>query len=273
MHDRKMVDALGQWIEEYFQISPSMMGINPIPVTSINPDIQEKFPLVALKIGEEVAILTRDDLREKVQCSIEDMHPDLLFSPLGCCDLTRVTLPSGFGIWGPSWLLFGDNGSMNPSKDERVESISKAELSNIDQYVFWHTDIVNSINSFGIYEEGMLVALATVCDRSGSVWEIGMDVSPDAKGRGLGHAVVATAADWILENDKIVMASVGPFNVPSARTLRSVGLKYLMSNLQGVNGPFRVPPQPLGQPDKNTPVYNYYPQWAMNQSILPREAD
>ena len=79
MHDRKMVDALGQWIEEYFQISPSMMGINPIPVTSINPDIQEKFPLVALKIGEEVAILTRDDLREKVQCSIEDMHPDLLF--------------------------------------------------------------------------------------------------------------------------------------------------------------------------------------------------
>ena len=100
-----------------------------------------------------------------------------------------------------------------------------------------------------------------------------MDVSPDAKGGGLGHAVVATAADWILENDKIVMASVGPFNVPSARTLRSVGLQYIMSNLQGVNGPFRVPPQQLGQPDKNTPVYNYYPQWAMNQSILPREAD
>ena len=273
MYDRKMVDALEQWIGEYFQISPSIMGINPIPVTAIKPDIQEKFPLIALKIGEEAAIVTRDYLQEKVQCSIKSMHPDLLFSPLGCCDLARVTLPSGFGIWGPSWLLFGDSGSMHPSKDVRVKTIPKTELSNIDQDVFWHTEIVDSISCFGIYEDGLLVALATVCDKSGSVWEIGMDVSPDAKGGGLGHAVVATAADWILENDKIVMASVGPFNVPSARTLRSVGLQYLMSNLQGVNGSFRVPPQQLGQPDKNTPVYNYYPQWAMNQSILPREAD
>ena len=272
MYDKKMVNALEQWIGEYFQISISKMGVSPIPVTAIEPNIQEKFPLIALKIGDEAAIVTRDYLQDKVQDSIKNMHPDLLFSPLGCCDLARVTLPSGFGIWGPTWLLFGDKESMNPSKDVRVEFLSKTELSNMDQDVFWHTDIVDSIGRFGIYEDGLLVALATVCDK-GSVWEIGMDVSPDAKGRGLGHAVVAAAADWILENNKIVMASVGYFNVPSARTLRSVGLQYLMSNLQGVNGSFRVPPQQLGQPDKNTPVYNYYPQWAMNQSILPREAN
>ena len=69
---------------------------------------------------------------------------------------------------------------MHPSKDVRVEAISKIELSNIDRDVFWHTDIVDSISCFGIYEDGLLVVLATVCDKSGSVWEIGMDVSPDA---------------------------------------------------------------------------------------------
>ena len=99
-----------------------------------------------------------------------------------------------------------------------------------------------------------------------------MDVVPGAKGRGLGRSVVTAAAQWILKNGRTVMASVGPPNVPSARTLRSVGLRYLMSDLRGVEGPFRVPPQSLGRPYPGAPIYDSYPRWAVNQDIQPGEA-
>ena len=57
-----------------------------------------------------------------------------------------------------------------------------------------------------------------------------------------------------------MMASVGPPNIPSARTLRSVGLRYLMSDMRGVEGPFRAPPQPMGRPYPGAPIYDSYPR-------------
>ena len=91
-------------------------------------------------------------------------------------------------------------------------------------------------------------ALATVTSHGDPVWEIGMETHPDAQARGLGHAVVNAAANWILENDRIVLATVGTFNIPSARTLRSVGLRYAFMTIDGRPGPFMVQPQPSGQP-------------------------
>ena len=114
------------------------------------------------------------------------------------------------------------------------------------------------------------VALATVIDRGDPVWEIGMEVTPVRTGRGLGRAVVAAAARWILDNGRIVLATVGQFNVPSARTLRSVGLQYTFMDIKGLPGPFKVPPQPLGRPYPEAQVYDYYPRWAINDDILPK---
>ena len=84
------------------------------------------------------------------------------------------------------------------------------------------------------------------------------------------RAVVAAAARWILDNGRIVLATVGQFNVPSARTLRSVGLQYTFMDIKGLPGPFKVPPQPLGRPYPEAQVYDYYPRWAINDDILPK---
>ena len=97
-----------------------------------------------------------------------------------------------------------------------------------------------------------------------------MDVIPQAKGRGLGRAVVAAAANWIIGNGGIPMATVGPFNVPSVRTLRAVGLRYAFTTSVTMEGPFRIPPQMLGSPLPDAEVYDYYPRWAMNRKIRPK---
>ncbi len=146
----------------------------------------------------------------------------------------------------------------------------KVELAVIDRDTFWHCFISEAMAGFGIHESGRLVALACVRDEGDSVWEIGMDVLHDAQGGGLGRAVTSAAAKWILDHDKLVLATTSAFNVPSARTLRSVGLQYTFSNMGGRPGGFRMPPQPLGSPYPGAEVFDFYPRWAMNQDIKPR---
>ena len=272
MPQQALVKSLEPWIEGRFGVPVSDLGQDPVPVFAAPQDSPDRPPLTAVKLGEGAGVVVGADLVDSLRPVVARLHPDLLFAPLGCYELARVTLPAGFGVWGPSWLLFGDESTVHPATDDRPVRVSESDLLDADRDIFWHTHIEGSIGRFAIYEDDRLAALATVDDKGEPVWEIGMDVAPDARGRGLGRAVVGAAADWILQNDKIVMASVGPFNVPSARTLRSVGLRYLMSDLHGVEGPFRVPPQPLGRPYSEAPVYDYYPRWAMNQGIQPREA-
>ena len=147
--------------------------------------------LAGVKIGEAAAVVARPDLEDRLRPVVAGLPPDLLFSPLGCYDLARVTLPEGFGIWGPSWLLFGDETTVHPATDNRPVQVSEEDLADADRDMFWHTHIEGSMGRFAVFEEDRLVALATVEDRGDPVWEIGMDVVLDAKGRGLGRAVVA----------------------------------------------------------------------------------
>ena len=183
--------------------------------------------------------------------------------------MARITLPGGVAVWGPTWYLIGDESTFKPVDDDRIVRVSQSDLAAVDYDLFWHCR-PNALAGFGVYEGKRLVALATVRDAGEPVWEIGMEVAPDTKGRGLGRAVVAAAAGWILDSGRIALATVGPFNVPSTRTLRSVGLRYMFTITKGTPAPFKVPPQVLGSPYPGAAVYNYYPSWAMNQSILPR---
>ena len=279
MPRQSLLTLVEPWTEGRFGIPLSSLGANPVPVFATDDEPAQGPPLApslrngrlaAVKVGESAAVVARADLVETLRPIVAGLHPDLLFSPLGCYELAKVTLPKGYSVWGPAWLLFGDESTVRPLTDDRPVQASESDLRDADREIFWHTHIDGSLARFAVFEDDRLVALATVEDEGEPVWEIGMDVVPDAKGRGLGRAVVAAAAEWILQNGRVAMATVGPFNVPSARTLRSVGLRYLMSEFRGVAGPFTVPPQPLGRPYPDAPLYDYYPRWAMNRDIQPR---
>ena len=112
----------------------------------------------------------------------------------------------------------------------------------------------------GIYEGAELVALAAVQELSHGVWEIGFDVVPQRKRSGLGRAVMSAAAEWILARDRLALATTSPWNVPSARTQRSLGMWHFATDMQGVMGTFHVPPSPLGTPFEGAEVYHYYPR-------------
>ena len=245
-----LIDALHPWLDAKLGVSLDSAGSDPVPVC------------------ERGLVTTRPEWVEALGPIVSRLSLDELFSTFGAYELARVLLPNGFGVWGPSWYFVGDDDCFCPVQDARPVRLEADELAEkIDRRIFWHCFPDQALVGFGIYDENKLIAVASVRAEGNGPWEIGMDVSLEAKRRGLGRAVVSAAGSWILAHNRLILATTAPWNVPSARTLCSVGLQFVMSDMSAMPGPFRVPPQPLGSPYPGVEMHNYYPDWAINKDI------
>jgi len=265
MHETLM-EALRPWVEAKLGLSLDALG-DPVPVVESEARSADS-PLWAVKVGARAVVTAGAARVAALRAAVGGLSLDQLFSVFGAYELSRVTLSHGFGVWGPSWYNAADESCFRPADDERPAQLSGAELaSSVDYRVFWHCAPGQATAGFGIREDGTLVALATVWPEFDRVWDVGLDVAPDAQGRGLGRAVLGAAARWVFGQGGIVMASVAPWNVPSARTQRSIGMQHVFTDMTGLPGPMRVPPQPLGRPHSGAKLVNYYPDWAINKEI------
>ena len=265
MIEFSLLSKVEVWLESHLGIELSRGGTENVPVVAVpNPELEFR----AVRFGNRHLVVARDSWTPQLRQVCATLEPDLLFSVFGAYELGRVAVPRGFGIWGPSWWLFADKSSWRPRVDHVVTLLSADQCSRIDFEIFWHCYPADEcVASFGIYRDDRLAALATVGDRGQPFMEIGVDVTREHQTRGLGSSVISAAGNWILDQGCLPMASVGPFNVPSARVLRSVGLAYVFSDLVAASGPFKVPPQPLGKPVPEADLLDHYPTWAMNPDI------
>lgn len=247
-------------------------GTDPIPVIGQAPGF-EGLPLAAIRLDRGALVSARNEWLEKLRPVVTNMHADMLFSTFGAYELARVTQPDGFSAWGPVFFFFGDAATWNDPADPRVVRLGDDDLAEVDYKRFWHCYDGVAHEGYGVIEDGALVALAGVLHYGDGVEEIGMDVMPEARGHGLGRAVVGAAGTAIIERGNLALATTSPWNVPSARTLRSAGLRYSytqMISFDGFDGAFPMPAQPLGRPYPGARMVNYYPAWAMNQDVEPR---
>ncbi len=268
MNASNLIETLRPWLEAKIGARLDLLGLDPIPV--YETEEQSSSALFAARIGERGLVTTQKQWLEQLKPIVQNLTLEELFSTFGGYELARVLLPDGYGVWGPSWFYIGDEDSFREVGDHCPVQLSAAELAEaVDYRIFWHCFEDEAMTGFGIFEDGKLASLAAVRSEDDHVWEIGIDTAPEAKGRGLGRAVVSAAGRWILENNRFIFASTAPWNIRSARTLRSVGMQFIMSVMIGMPGPFYAPPQPLGNPYPGAEVYNYYPNWALNKEIKP----
>ncbi|MEM7133992.1 MAG: GNAT family N-acetyltransferase [Chloroflexota bacterium] len=262
-------DGLRPWIEERIgcSLAEAVKGS-----TVILPNrVQDSEPLLALRIGESAFMRVRPTWFEAARDVADGLTLDELFSIFGAYELARVALAEDVGVWGPSWYYFGDAAHFSATPAHDVVHLSSEEIDLLaDREIFWHCNWWDAVVSFGILDDGQLVALATVHDQGSPVYEFGVDVAPGSGRQGLGRSVVSAAGKWILQQGGLILARTAPWNVPSSRLQRSMGLRYIMCDIVGIPGPFRVPPQPLGKPLPDAELYNYYPDWAMNRGIGSR---
>lgn len=247
-------------------------GSDPIPVIG-QPSDFSGLPLAAIRLGRGALVSARNDWLEALRPVVTNTHAEMLFSVFGAYELARVTQPDGYSAWGPVFFFFGDASTWKDPRDPRVVRLSEDDLAAVDYARFWHCYSGEAHDGFGVMEDGELVALAAVIHYGKGVEEIGMDVMPEARGRGVGRAVVGAAGTAIIERGNLALATTSPWNVPSARTLRSAGFRYSYSQMMAFDmfdGAFPMPAQPLGRPYPGARMVNYYPHWAMNQDVEPR---
>ena len=232
----------------------------------------EAYPesLLAYRIGKMSMLRTIEKLSDEVRSITNSLSEDELFSIFGSYELSRATLPHGVSVFGPNFYYFGDAGTFKPCEKEIAVLLSKEEVFRMaDSEIFWHCDWKRSSANFGIIENNKLVALTTVWPLGGPVYEIGIDVAPKLGLSGLGRIVMSAACRWILDREGLILARSAQWNIPSVRLLRSIGLRYTLSDLTGNRGPFKVPPQPLGKPlPGDGKILDLYPIWAQNRDII-----
>jgi len=251
------------WLETRDGIAPSCpaSGIRVVPAPA------DGFALRAWHEGRGVLLCVRDSWLDAARRAVAQLTPSELFSPFGTYELARFTLPDEVGVWGPTWCYAGDATTLDPEADFRVQPLGKAEQDTLDPQRFWHSMPKGECASFGVLEDDRVVAHSVAWARGGDTWEVGLDVLPGAKAKGLGRAVFETAERWILEQDGLVIATTAPWNVPSARVIRRCGLRFVLAELRDLPCPMRVPPQTLGAPLPGCELQNYYPDWAQNTAI------
>ncbi|NQW17766.1 MAG: GNAT family N-acetyltransferase [Chloroflexi bacterium] len=74
-------------------------------------------------------------------------------------------------------------------------------------------------------EGGKVIGLATIFADSAQMWQIGLDVVEEHRGKGLGTALTLALARYALESDAVPYYGATAANIPSIRTAISAGLK------------------------------------------------
>ena len=269
---RRLRETLRPWLEAELGTTLDACAGAPVPVIGLDARAASDPPLYAVKCEESAVMTVRPDWVEPLQRVMARLSVEELFSYLGVFELSRAILPDGFTAWGPYWCFAADAGNLRPVDDSRVRELEPEEVrAAADPKIFWHCFLDEPmLRGFGIFEDERLVSLVTVKQVSDQLLELGADTAPGHKGLGLGRAALSAGSRWILDQGKLALATTSPWNVPSARTIKSIGFANLWSGMIGWAQPLQVPPQVLGSPRPGTLMQDYYPDWATNKDIQPK---
>jgi len=265
--------AVQEWLENELGAELRQAARHPIPLVA--DERRERPPAAPFQLvafSDTALASARPAWTDRMRRALDRLSLEELLSPVGAYDLTREAIPDGHAIWGPSWSYVGTAETFRPVDDDRAVLLAPADMRAVaDPALFWHCFPKEPVAGFGVFEEGRLVSLAGIWPEGPALFDIGVDTLAHAGQAGLGRAVVSAAGRWVLAQGRFIYYTTSPWNPPSARLARSLGLVHAWTEMIALPGPFQMPPQPLGSPARGAEMRNYYPDWAMNRAILPRE--
>ena len=206
------------------QVEPILLDTWGCPVSALPASGVEVMPAkqpdgpLAVRTDGGALLLADPQWRDAWHDLAATLTLEQLFSIFGVFELARTTLPDGVSVFGPVWYFLADRQALTPVPSAHVEELEGKPLRDLDPAVYWHCSTDTASRGFAVREAGKVTALATVWQNPDTLWEIGVDVLPERRGRGHGRAVVSAAAEWILSHAPLVVYTTGAFNIPSTRT-------------------------------------------------------
>ena len=259
--------TIKSWIKQKLPVTEKVkIKEKTVHVGDISKEEKDERPIWFFDYQNEIYLGSNENVREEILDLIDRLGRDMIFSPFGMYEISRITHKFGYYVWGPSWFMFAEQNQWININKHKVEILSQKETEKqLDFKIFWH-NYSDCIRSFVVKKNKKILAAATLIKVNDNFAEIGVDTHPDAQLSGLGSTVYSAAGTWAYENNITPYSSVGPWNVPSTRTQLKCGMKYIGADMKG-SKEFKVPPQILGSPSKDIRVENYYPKWAFNKEI------
>lgn len=197
---------------------------------------RRRFPvrrpyLHILSLGHQhgVVVAASGELHSAVEQLLFSIKPEDVFTVTVMAQLERL-LPPGRKIWGPQLKYVATEVSPVPVPPHYSLEICEHGLDSIlasrcfSHAVTYHRKRPNVLAAIARHEE-KIVGAAGATEDSEHMWQVGIDVVPSHRGRGLAACLVSNLTAAILEKGKIPYYSTVPSNIASQRVAATCGYK------------------------------------------------
>jgi GNAT superfamily N-acetyltransferase len=192
-------------------------------------------PLAIGTFGRGVVVLCADERRDSVQTLLADTARNEIFAAGMAARLVALVQRDGQIIHGPNLTFICGSDRLRPvpvPDGIAIDILLQDRIGSIpDRAAFPHA--LPATERPG--RPTMAAALALAGDRivgvaaagadSDDLWQIGVDVSAEAQGLGVGRAVVAALARWVHDQDRVPYYAAATGNIRSQALATSVGFR------------------------------------------------
>ncbi len=192
-------------------------------------------PLAIGTFGRGVVVLCGDDRQEPLRAMLKDAARDDIFAAGVVARLVNFVGQDGQVIHGPHPTFLCSSDRLMPAAPPSgvaIDILLEDSIGSIPQ----QADFPHALSSterpgrptvaaaIAIAGEG-IVGVAAVRADSEDLWQIAVDVLPEAQGSGVGKTIVAAVAGWILDQGRVPYYAAAAGNIRSQALAVSVGFR------------------------------------------------
>jgi len=210
-----------------FHLSKELEGARRFP-------LPEKF-LAVVTMGRGAVVSCSADRLRWARTNLKSLSPEALFYALAIARMEKYVARDHQTMFGPELKYICTQDSFQPyhlDGDVEVDLIQEVSIKQL----YGNNLFPNALGrrydpqrprllGCSAKHDGVTVGLATANADSDSMWQVGIDILPDYRNRGIGKALVSGLTEALFKMRKLPYYSTGISNISSRRTAISVGYR------------------------------------------------
>jgi GNAT superfamily N-acetyltransferase len=196
--------------------------------------LPEKF-LAVVTMGRGVVVSCSAERLQWARTSLKSFSPEALFYALAIARMEEYVARDRQTMFGPELKYICARDSFHPCHfdgEVEVDMIQQESIKQLCGKNLFPNALGRRYNTqrprligCSAKHDGVTVGLAIASADSNSMWQIGVDVLPGYRNRGIGKALVSRLTEELFRMKKLPYYSTGISNIWSRRTAISVGYR------------------------------------------------
>jgi len=196
--------------------------------------LPERF-LAVVTMGRGVVVSCSADRLRWARTNLKSCSPEALFYALAMARMEKYVARDHQTMFGPELKYICTQDSFQPyhlGGELRVDLIREERI----RQIYRNNQFPNALGrrhdpqrprllGCSAEHDGTTVGLAAASADSDSMWQVGIDMLPDYRNRGIGKALVSQLTEALFKIGKLPYYSTAISNIPSRRLAISVGYR------------------------------------------------